>query len=69
MLFRSADFMTFCDKYFRHIEQHNYPFEKLSIDRDTVVDNISYSDIKIMKTVHNRNQCETVLFHVCVLIK
>lgn len=64
-----ADFMTFCDKYFRHIEQHNYPFEKLSIDRDIVIDNISYSDIKIMKTVHNRNQCETVLFHVCVLIK
>lgn len=64
-----ADFTTFCDKYFRYIERYNYPFEKLSIDRDIMINNISYSDIKIMKTVHNRNQCETVLFHVCVLIK
>ena len=64
-----ADFTTFCDKYFRHIEQYIYPFKKMSIDRDVMIENIMYSDIKIMKTVHNRNQCETVLYHVCVLIK
>lgn len=65
----TADFTTFCDKYFGYIEHYDYPFEKLSIDRDIMIDDISYSDIKIMKTVHNRNQYETILFHVCVLIK
>lgn len=64
-----ADFVAFCDKYFRHIEQHNYAFDMLSADRDIMIDNILYSDIKIMKTVYNRNQCETVLFHLCVRIK
>ncbi|MDE5803343.1 MAG: hypothetical protein K2I22_10545 [Lachnospiraceae bacterium] len=64
-----ADFVTFCEKYFQHIKIYGYPFEMTSINENVVVDNISYSDIKIMKTVHNRNQCETILYHVCVLIK
>lgn len=64
-----TDFVAFCEKYLQHIEKHNYPFEMLSIDGNVVIDNISYSDIKIIKAVHNRNNCETVLYHVCILIK
>ena len=64
-----ADFASFCEKYFQHIERYSYPFEMILINENVVIDNISYSDIKVMKTVHNRNQCETILYHVCVLIK
>ena len=64
-----ADFVTFCNKYFQHIKTYVYPFKTMFIDDDIIVDDISYSDIKIMKTVHNRNNFETVLYHVCVLIK
>lgn len=64
-----ADFVTFCEKYFQHIERYGYPFDLISIVENVVIDNISYSNIRVMKTVHKRNQCETVLYHVCVLIK
>lgn len=64
-----ADFVTFCNKYFQHIKTYDHPFKMMFIDDDIIVDDISYSDIKIMKTVHNRNNFETVLYHVCVLIK
>ena len=64
-----ADFVTFCEKYFQHIKIHSYPFELASIAENVVIDNISYSNIRVIKTVHNRNRCETVLYHVCVLIK
>ena len=64
-----TDFMMFCEKYFQHIKIHGYPFKLVSVVENVMIDNISYSDIRVMKTVHNRNQCETVLYHVCVLIK
>ena len=64
-----ADFVSFCEKYFQHIERYGYPFAMISINEKVVVDNISYCDIKVMKTVHNRNQCETILYNICVLIK
>lgn len=64
-----ADFVTYCEKYCQHIKMHSYPFELTSFAENVVVDNISYSNIRVMKTVHNRNRCETVLYHVCVLIK
>lgn len=64
-----ADFVSFCEKYFQHIERYGYPFDLISIVENVVIDNISYSNIRVMQTVHKRNQCETVLYHVCVLIK
>lgn len=64
-----VDFMAFCEKYFEHIKRYGYPFKMISINGNVLVDNISYSDIKVMKTVHNRNQCETILYHLCMLIK
>lgn len=64
-----ANFEMFCDKYFEHIEKYQYLFDMISIERKIVVDDISYSDLEVMKTVHNRNSNETVLYHICVLIK
>lgn len=64
-----ADFVSFLDKYYKHIEKRKYPFEMISIEKDIIVDAVSYSDIHIMKTALNRNGQETVLYHVCMLIK
>lgn len=50
-----ADFMSFCNKYCNHIKSHSYPFDMISIEKKVAIDNISYSNIKVMKTVHNRN--------------
>lgn len=64
-----ANFFGFCNKYSEYIKGHSYPFAMISIEESVVIDNISYTDIKVLKTVHNRNGGETVLYHICVLIK
>lgn len=64
-----TNFVKFCDKYFKHIEKYKYPFDLISIEKNIVVENISYTDIKVMETVHNRNGSETRLYHVCIWIK
>jgi len=64
-----ANFTEFCDKYVRHIAAHGYPYHLISVDDAFSIDGITYSDMKIVKTVHNRNNKETVLFHVCLLVK
>lgn len=64
-----VNFVSFSAKYYKHIEKRKYPFEMISIEKEIMIDDISYSDIHIMKTVHNRNGQETVLYHVCMLIK
>lgn len=64
-----SDFWGFCDKYYQHVEKYDYPFDMISIEKDIIVDSISYSDIQIMKTILNRNGKETALYHVCVGIK
>lgn len=64
-----TNFVSFCDKYYKHIEKRKYPFEMTFIEKDIIIDNISYSDIHIMKTAHSRNGQETVLYHICLLMK
>ena len=64
-----SDFSKFCEKYFKHIKEHQYFYPLLSADDSFWVENFPYSDIRVMKTVHNRNGCDTVLYHVCVLIR
>lgn len=63
------NFADFCNKYNEHIKSYNFPFDMISMEKNVVFDNISYPDIRVMKTVHNRNGGETMLFHICVLIK
>ena len=40
-----------------------------SVDDEFMIEKFPYSDMRVMKTLHNRNGCETILYHVCVLIK
>lgn len=65
----ASNFIDFCDKYFEHIKKHKYPFAIQVSENNIVVEKCSFSDIKVMKTIHNRNGCETVLYHVCIWIK
>ena len=64
-----VNFADFCNKYIEHIKGYKYPFEIISVEEDVDINKVSYSDIKVIKTLHNRNGIETVLYHVCVLMK
>lgn len=64
-----SNFSEFCEKYFEHIKEHQYPYPLISADNSFMVEEFPYSDIRVMKTVHNRNNCDTVLYHVCMLIR
>lgn len=63
-----VDFLNFCNKYSKYVKSYDYPFEMISMENNVVYGNV-YSNIRIVKTVHNRNGSDTVLYHVCVLIK
>ena len=64
-----SNFVGFCNKYVEHIKGYKYPFEIISVEENVNIGKVSYSDIKVMKTLHNRNGVETSLFHICVLLK
>lgn len=64
-----SDFSEFCEKYFEHIKEHQYLYPLISANNSFMVEEFPYSDIRVMKTVHNRNNCDTVLYHVCMLIR
>lgn len=63
-----VDFLGFCNKYSKYIKDYSYPFKIILMEENVVFDNV-YSNIKVMKTVHNRNGSNTELYHICVLIK
>lgn len=63
------DFSKFCEKYSKHIKEYQYIYPLKSVDDEFMIEKFPYSDIRVMKTLHNRNGCETILYHVCVLIK
>ena len=60
-----SNFINFYNKYYEHIKKHKYPFAIRSSEDNIVIEEFSYSDIKVMKTVHNRNGRETILYYVC----
>lgn len=64
-----VNFVDFCYKYGKHARSYKYPFAMVSFEENVILNNLSYSDIKIMKSIHNRNGRETILYHICVLIK
>lgn len=47
-----SNFSKFCEKYFKHIKEHQYLYPLLSADDSFRVENFPYSDIRVMKTVH-----------------
>ena len=63
------DFSKFCEKYSKHIKEYQYIYPLQSVDDEFRTEKFPYSNIRVMKTLHNRNGCETILYHVCVLIK
>lgn len=66
---RISNFSKFCEKYFEHIKKYQYVYPLISADDRYDVENFPYADIRVMQTVHDRNDCNTILYHVCVLIR
>ena len=64
-----SDFSKFCEKYSKHIKEYQYIYPLKSVDDELMIGKFHYSDIRVMKTLHKRNERETILYHVCVLIK
>lgn len=60
------DFNIFCNKYIQHIREFCYPYPMITVE--DITEDFTYSDIMIFKTVLNRNNHETELYHFCVLI-
>lgn len=63
----TKDFVDFCKRYYAHIKGHKYKYPLISVEEKYEVNTFSYSDIRIMKAIHNRNGREVVLYHICML--
>ena len=62
-----ADFASFWNKYYVHVVNYSYVVPLISSDAS--IDNeFGYSELKIMKTTHNRSGREVALYHICVRI-
>lgn len=62
-----ADFNSFWERYSEHVTNHSYPAPLLSADA-SIDDEYGYSEIRIMKTNHNRSGRTVSLYHICVRI-
>jgi hypothetical protein len=62
-----SDFISFWEKYSAHVSNHNYTVPLISADT-SIDDEYGFSELKVMKTVHNRSGREVALYHVCVRI-
>ena len=63
-----GDFGVFWSKYCTYIKSHVFPFQMKDFD-ETVLEAHNYSDIKYMKTTHDRHGSKTHLWHICVAIQ
>lgn len=61
------DFGTFWTKYCMHVKEHNYPYMLISSD-DKIDSDYPFSEIRFMRTTHNRSGKTTYLYHICVKI-
>lgn len=64
---RVKDFGAFWEKYCAHVKEHKYPVKHISSDEDIDKD-YSFTDIRFMRTTHNRSGKITYLYHLCVKI-
>jgi len=62
-----ADFGTFWSNYSAHVKNHNYPAPLVSSDM-TIDDDYGFSELRVMKTIHDRSGREVALYHICVRI-
>lgn len=60
-----TDFASFWKKYSLHVSGYSYPSPIISVD--TSIDNeYGFSELRIIKTIHNRSGKECMLYHLCV---
>lgn len=62
-----TDFESFWRKYSSHVTNYSYPAPILS-SVTSVDDEYGYSELRIMKTIHNRSGRKVNLYHICVRI-
>ena len=62
-----ADFDTFWEKYSAHVANYSFTAPLLSSDI-SIDDEYGYSELRIMKTCHNRSGKTVSLYHICVRI-
>ncbi|MGY4797516.1 hypothetical protein ACVNNN_21485 [Lysinibacillus fusiformis] len=64
---RVKDFGTFWERYCKHVKEHKYPVMLISSDEDIDKD-YPFTNIRFMRTTHNRSGKITYLYHLCVKI-
>ena len=62
-----VDFISFWSKYSAHVANYSYAVPLISSDT-SIDDEYGYSELKIIKTTHNRSGKEVALYHICVKI-
>jgi len=62
-----ADFASFWAKYATHVSAYKYALPLLATEKG-IDDEFGFSELKIMRTTHNRSGKEVALFHICVRI-
>lgn len=66
---KTKDFADFCQRYYAHIKEHEYVYTLISSENDIKIGNLGYSDLRVMKTIHDRNGYEVTLYHICLLFR
>lgn len=59
-----ADFSKFYDKYKEFVENYDYKYALLRTEAED-----QYTNIRVIKTVHNREEQEIFLYHVLVYLQ
>ncbi len=63
-----GNFGAFWERYLTHIKEHTYPYQLIESD-EAMLEMHNYTDIKYMRTIHDRNGSKTHLWHICVAIQ
>jgi len=63
-----GDFGAFWNRYRTHIKDHLFAYQLIESD-ETILEAYNYSNIRYMRTIHDRNGSKTHLWHVCVAIQ
>lgn len=61
------DFGNFWKRYVQHIRKYKYPYDLSDVDNG-IIEGYDYADIRYIRTIHNRNGKETILYHICLKI-
>ena len=62
-----VNFESFWEKYSSHVIAHEYPSPFVRSDK-SIDDDFGYSELRLMKTIHNRSGKNIILYHICVKI-